>query len=73
MIITQHVEQNDMSQNNNSSGIGLGGALLVLFTGLKLTGYIDWSWWWVTSPIWLPIAIIIPIVLIVAGIAGLVK
>lgn len=28
--------------------------LTVLFIGLKLTGYIDWSWWWVLSPIWIP-------------------
>ena len=26
--------------------------LAVLFVGLKLTGYIDWSWWWGTSPLW---------------------
>jgi len=24
----------------------------LLFIGLKLTGHIDWSWWWVTSPLW---------------------
>lgn len=24
----------------------------VLFVGLKLTDYIDWSWWWVTLPFW---------------------
>ncbi|WP_299075864.1 hypothetical protein [uncultured Paraglaciecola sp.] len=29
--------------------------LLVLFIGLKLTGFIDWSWWWVMSPLWIPI------------------
>jgi hypothetical protein len=28
-------------------------ALGLLFIGLKLTGYIDWHWWWVLSPIWL--------------------
>ena len=26
--------------------------LTILFIGLKLTGYIDWSWLWVLSPIW---------------------
>jgi hypothetical protein len=31
--------------------------LLVLFIGLKLTGYITWSWIWVLCPIWLPLAI----------------
>jgi hypothetical protein len=24
----------------------------VLFVGLKLTGYIEWSWWLVTMPFW---------------------
>ena len=28
-------------------------ALGLLFIGLKLTGHIDWNWWWVLSPIWL--------------------
>ena len=27
--------------------------LLVTFVVLKLTGVIDWSWWWVLSPIWI--------------------
>lgn len=26
--------------------------LAILFIGLKLMGYIDWSWWLVTLPIW---------------------
>lgn len=26
--------------------------LLTLFIGLKLTGIIDWSWFWVVSPLW---------------------
>ncbi len=37
--------------------------LLVLFIGLKLTGFISWSWWWVTAPIWLPAASFIGIAL----------
>ncbi len=44
-----------MSSENSSGasgGIGLGGALTVLFVGLKLTGHIDWSWWWVLAPLW---------------------
>ena len=38
--------------SSSSSGIGILGLLGVLFVGLKLTGYIDWSWWWVTAPFW---------------------
>lgn len=30
-----------------------------IFLALKLTGYIDWSWWAVTAPLWLPFAILI--------------
>lgn len=36
-----------------SGGIGFVGLLTILFIGLKLTGYITWSWWWVLSPIWI--------------------
>lgn len=31
--------------------------LFVVFLVLKLTNTIDWSWWWVTSPIWIPFVI----------------
>ena len=47
----------------NSSGISFVGMLAILFIGLKLTGYIDWSWWWVLSPIWIPAIIVIVIVI----------
>lgn len=23
-----------------------------IFLVLKLTGYLHWSWWWVTAPLW---------------------
>ena len=43
-----------MSNNSNSSnGIGLGSIVFIVFLILKLVGVIDWSWWWVTSPIWI--------------------
>lgn len=38
-------------------GIGLFGLLGLLFIALKLTGHIDWSWWWVLAPFWAPFAI----------------
>jgi hypothetical protein len=43
--------------------------LFAVFVTLKLTGNIDWSWWWVTSPLWLPLAILFAIinVLLIAG------
>lgn len=55
-----------MSDNNKSSGgIGFTGLLTVLFIALKLLGRINWSWWWVLSPIW--ISFILVIVLLVIG------
>lgn len=45
--------------DTKSGGIGFAGMLTILFIGLKLTNYIDWSWWWVLSPLWIPFAIII--------------
>lgn len=31
----------------------------VLFTGLKLCNVIDWSWWWVLAPLWIPFLFLI--------------
>jgi hypothetical protein len=35
------------------------GILTLIFITLKLTGHITWSWWWVLSPLWIPVSIII--------------
>jgi len=43
-----------MSSSSSSSGIGFFGLLAIVFITLKLTNFIDWSWWWVLSPIWIP-------------------
>jgi hypothetical protein len=40
-----------MSNTTSSSGgIGCLTVLGLIFVTLKLTGNIDWSWWWVLSP-----------------------
>lgn len=41
------------------NGIGFGSLLLLLFLGLKLGGVIDWSWWWVLSPLWIAITLVL--------------
>lgn len=54
-------------------GIGFLGALTLIFIVLKLTHFIDWSWWWILSPLWLPMSIVIGIFVIgifVIGMAG---
>ena len=49
--------------DNNTTGVALADVLLVVFIVLKLVGVINWSWWWVLSPLW--ISIIIAIILVV--------
>lgn len=51
-----------VSGSGSGSGIGFGGLLFLLFLGLKLgeVGQVaDWSWWWVTSPLWIPLGIVV--------------
>ena len=57
-----------MANNNTSNGLGLGTVLFIVFLILKLTGNIDWSWWWVTNPLWIPLALGV----VVMGIMGLI-
>jgi hypothetical protein len=60
-------ETKQMSSNSSSSssGIGFPGLLTVLFIGLKLTGHITWSWWWVLSPLWISALLAVAILAIV--------
>lgn len=40
--------------------IGLGGLVFIIFLFLKLAGIgmvAEWSWWWVTCPIWIGVAV----------------
>lgn len=41
------------------SGIDIAGLLGVAFIVLKLTNVINWSWWWVLAPFWIPVGIIL--------------
>lgn len=40
--------------------------LFVVFLVLKLTGTIAWSWWWISSPMWIPITLAFLVVVIVS-------
>ena len=56
-----------MAENNSSNGIGLGTLLFLIFLTLKLAeiGPVQyWSWWWVTAPLWLPVAALIIAIII---------
>lgn len=57
----------------DGGGIGFAGMLTLLFITLKLTGTIGWSWWWVLSPVWVPILVVIIVVAFFFGFAMLFK
>lgn len=55
-------------EDSGRNGIGFTGLLQILFIALKLTGFIDWTWLWVLSPIWISTLIfIIGAVIVVIG------
>jgi len=53
------------TKSSSSSGIGFTGLLTIVFITLKLLEKIDWSWWWVLSPILIPLGIVLVLLLIV--------
>ena len=53
-----------MNNKNSNGGIGLVGLLTFVFTVLKLTRVITWSWWWVLSPMWISILLLIVVLII---------
>jgi hypothetical protein len=61
-----------MSEETNG-GTNITGILLIIFIVLKLTNNIDWNWWWVLSPLWIPIAGILAVVILTALIVGIME
>jgi len=57
--------------NEVSGSVGFFGLLTIAFIVLKLTGVIAWSWFWVLSPVLLPVILVLCIVgVIFAGIVA---
>lgn len=58
-----------MSNRNTSSGssggIGCLGVLTIVFVVLKITNLIDWSWWWVLAPAWIPVSLVLVVLLVI--------
>lgn len=46
--------QNQKNEGGTRSYFGLlVGLLTIVFVALKLCNVINWSWWWVLSPLWI--------------------
>ena len=48
---------------SSGSGIGFVGLLTIVFITLKLTGFINWSWWFVLSPLIICTSLIIAVLI----------
>ena len=72
----RHVLKGDIMENQCvNSSMGFCGWLTLLFIALQLTGYINWSWWWVWSPVLIPVGVCLAVLaacLVVMGIAHLI-
>lgn len=64
-----------MSKESTSSiqhgGTGIAGLLTVAFVVLKLCHVIDWSWWWVVSPLGIRFALFLVILAVAFVIAAI--
>ena len=60
------MKMNNEKSSTTYSGIGFTGLLTIAFIVLKLCGVINWSWWWVLAPLWIPILLVVVICIIYA-------
>ena len=59
------------SKTVHSGGIGFCGLLAIVFITLKLIQIgpvAEWSWWWVLSPLWIPAALVILLLLVLLAV-----
>lgn len=50
-----------------NSNVNIMDLFLVLFVGLKITSQIDWSWWWIMSPLWIQLVVAMLVILVAYG------
>ena len=53
--------------NSSSAGVSIDVVVATVFIILKLVGVINWSWWWVLSPLWigLGVAVLFGLIIII--------
>ena len=53
----------ELKVGGSGGGVGFLGLLFIVFLVLKLTNVIAWSWWWITAPLWGPLALFLGVLL----------
>ena len=59
-------EYNKKTTTAARGGMNFCDVLLIIFIVLKLCKVINWSWWWVLSPFWIPLGLAVILLLISA-------
>ena len=74
MSIEELSKRLETKQNSTliRGGIGPLSLLGVAFVVLKLVGVINWSWWWVLAPFWIPAVLALGLVVILLVVLGIV-
>jgi hypothetical protein len=65
-----------IENKTKSTSLGIGTIIFLIFLVMKLAkiGEVaNWSWWWVTSPLWIPVVFILLVLIVILLIAVLVK
>jgi len=44
---------------NKENKLGFAKNLFLVFLVLKLCKVIDWSWWWISAPLWVGVALLL--------------
>ena len=65
--------ENDGGKRGASFSISFAGILTIVFIILKLCHVIDWSWWWVLSPLWISAAITLFFIMIFFLVVAIIK
>lgn len=60
------MREKSSNKTATAGGTGFLTLLQVAFIVLKLCKVIDWSWWWVLAPTWIPTALVLIIAIIIA-------
>ena len=53
------------NEKKTTGGVGFVGLLTIAFVVLKLCNVINWSWWWVLSPVWITAIIVIALIIFI--------
>ena len=63
--------EDSSTETATSSGIGLCSATFLVLLACRLTGHIDWAWYWIISPFWIPIGLIAAVLALILLVSGL--